>query len=267
MSAPTLDRLDRTVLELVAQGHGYRGWHELATRLSALDVPRQPDLMTVLGRLQSRGLVVRIPRQAGSDHWAVTGQGVAALRAPTPLEPVAGPLAPAEAESLARALAAGPMQVIEAIRPLIDDVPRLAAALRQILAGLPRTGAMPEGVPEGVADAARYLSESARGALARAMMDHPRPEVRRALLATWTPPRLEVQGSGWRCLPETEWDELLGRGLSDPDPEVRRHATALVFATGRADATRELLLANLRATDPLLRQLTLLALGSPTDPV
>lgn len=324
MAAPDLSLLERTVLGIVHQARGRADWHAVATRLSTLDVPRQPDVLTVLGRLQRLGLVVRVIRGQGADHWAMTARGSALVQADTgaagvaagptatPAEAAgapaetpgapaetpgapaetgaAGPLAPAEAQALARALCAGPMDTIAAIQPLMDDVPRFAAALHQLLTQVqtmqpaaPASAAAASGgasLAEGVAAAARYLPERERLLLARHMAADPRPAVRLGLFRAWAPPRADVQGTGWACLPQPDWDALLRRGLGDPEPAVREHAAALVFGTARGAAVTEELLANLdpgsapaHAAPPSpaatsharLRWYTILALGSATD--
>lgn len=84
MSQIPVTELERAVLTLLAQGHGARGWHPLATRLSSLDVPRSPGLMEVLGALSKRGLA----RRYAGDHgaWAITPVGWMALEPGSPVD-------------------------------------------------------------------------------------------------------------------------------------------------------------------------------------
>lgn len=258
-TTPVLSHLERTVLELVERGGGSASWHDIATRLSALDVERTPDPLTVLKRLQALGLVVRVHREQGSDHWAVTARGAGVVRAgPAPAAPGA-PLGGDALHGLVQALGGSTMDLVAAIRPLIDDTPRFEAALRQALTEAPA-------VAEGVAMAALYLPESHRAGMARALAEDPRPAVRQALFRAWAPPRMEVQGQAWRSLPPDAWTALLTDGLTDEEPEVREHATSLVFGTAWADNVSEHLLANLARGDARLRWRTILALGSAGDP-
>ncbi|MEZ4407117.1 MAG: hypothetical protein R3A52_11645 [Polyangiales bacterium] len=84
MSQIPVSELERAVLTLLSQGHGERGWHALATRLSSLDVPRSPDLMEVLGALAKRGLARRDGDEVGA--WTLTPVGRMALEPGTPLD-------------------------------------------------------------------------------------------------------------------------------------------------------------------------------------
>src|SRR2546421_3291213 len=85
--------LERTVLRLVRDGHGRASWHTLATQVPSHDVPLDPDIMTVLKDLQSRGLVTRALVGGGMDAWTITPAGEAVLAGQTPPP---GPLTPDE---------------------------------------------------------------------------------------------------------------------------------------------------------------------------
>ena len=85
-SVPTtrkLSELERVLLRLVDKGGGQWGWHQLASHLSRMDVPRQPDMMTVLKKLAAEGLLVRhVTEGSPNDRWDLTEEGKRAI-APT----------------------------------------------------------------------------------------------------------------------------------------------------------------------------------------
>jgi PadR family transcriptional regulator PadR len=78
-----LTELERVILQLVERGDGKWGWYKIATRLSSLDVPRDPDLMTVLKTLVVKGLVNRSTTEGSPhDQWELTESGKAAIAPP-----------------------------------------------------------------------------------------------------------------------------------------------------------------------------------------
>ncbi len=244
------------LLRLVDRGGGEAGWHELETKLARLAVPRRPGMMAMLKELETAGLVRSTARAGKSEAWALTDKGTRFL------EEAARhgwPLGPLEAETLAQALAADLPQKLAAIRPFMEDRPRLAAVLRQLLT----SGAD----PEKLAYAAQYLDEPQRVALAREWRADPRPEVRSALFRAWAPVDRDVPGRGWRSLPEDEWDAHLREGLLDPDRRVRENAAVLAYGTNRGAAVVGELLANVGAPEPALRAWAVLALGSADDAI
>jgi len=72
-----ITQLESLLIQLVAKGKGNWGWYELANALSRRDVPREPDMMTVLKKLDADGLLKRYV-QPGSprDRWELTAAGM-----------------------------------------------------------------------------------------------------------------------------------------------------------------------------------------------
>jgi len=69
--------LDLVILKLIHEGNGQWGWYQLETRLSRMEVPRSPDLMTVLKSLSSQGLIVqRLTEGSPNDRWEITEKGL-----------------------------------------------------------------------------------------------------------------------------------------------------------------------------------------------
>lgn len=77
-----LTRLELVLIQLVAKGNGNWSWYEIASHLSRLDVPREPDMMVVLKKLAAEGLLKRYV-QTGSprDRWELTSTGVLVVEA------------------------------------------------------------------------------------------------------------------------------------------------------------------------------------------
>ena len=76
-----LTNLERVILELVSKGKGKWGWYQICTRLSRMEVDRDPDPMTVLKELSSRGLVLRhVKPESPDDRWAITNAGAEVLK-------------------------------------------------------------------------------------------------------------------------------------------------------------------------------------------
>jgi hypothetical protein len=67
--------LVRAVLELVRAGGGRASWYTLGSRLPLLDVPLDPDVMTVLRELRARGWVTRTLVGGGMDAWGSPPRG------------------------------------------------------------------------------------------------------------------------------------------------------------------------------------------------
>ena len=79
---PGLSAHEQTILDLVRRGDGKWGWYQFEIRLSNIDVPRNPDLMTVLKRLADLGLVVRhLNPGSPNDRWELTEMGRSELKA------------------------------------------------------------------------------------------------------------------------------------------------------------------------------------------
>lgn len=76
-----LTMLEIVLLELISKSEGKWGWYELGQALSRRDVPREPDMMVVLKKMASMGLVKRYI-EAGSprDRWELTPEGSQILR-------------------------------------------------------------------------------------------------------------------------------------------------------------------------------------------
>ncbi|WP_413174420.1 hypothetical protein [Anabaena azotica] len=71
-----LTQLELVLLQLVSKGKGGWSWYEIANSLSRLDVPREPDMMTVLKDMKSKGLVERyIQPGSPGDRWELTPAG------------------------------------------------------------------------------------------------------------------------------------------------------------------------------------------------
>jgi PadR family transcriptional regulator PadR len=71
-----LTQLELVLLQLVFKGKGNWSWYEIASSLSRLDVPREPDMMTVLKDMKSKGLVERhIQPGSPRDRWELTPIG------------------------------------------------------------------------------------------------------------------------------------------------------------------------------------------------
>lgn len=76
-----LSELEMVLLRLVQQGGGRWGWYQLASRLSRLDVPREPDMMARLKALVEDGYLVRHTSPGSpNDRWELTEAGREALR-------------------------------------------------------------------------------------------------------------------------------------------------------------------------------------------
>ena len=77
-----LTTLERALLQIVHEGAGQWGWYQLATRLSRMDVPRVPDMLSTLKDMAGRGLVQRhVVPGSPQDRWEVTEKGFAVLKA------------------------------------------------------------------------------------------------------------------------------------------------------------------------------------------
>lgn len=75
-----LTAFELTLLQLIRAGAGKYDWYRLETRLSRMDVPRVPDMMSVLKDMIARGLVLRYVTPASPrDRWEVTEKGRALL--------------------------------------------------------------------------------------------------------------------------------------------------------------------------------------------
>jgi PadR family transcriptional regulator PadR len=71
-----LTQLELVLLKLVAKGEGNWSWYEIATSLSRLDVPREPDMMIVLKNLAAEGLLKRyVELDSPRDRWELTPAG------------------------------------------------------------------------------------------------------------------------------------------------------------------------------------------------
>lgn len=75
-----LTTCERTLLQLIRAGAGTYDWYRLETHLSRIDVPRVPDMMSVLADMVARGLVLRhVTPGSPRDRWEVTEKGRALL--------------------------------------------------------------------------------------------------------------------------------------------------------------------------------------------
>jgi hypothetical protein len=257
MSGEPLSEMDRKVLALVRQGGDRASWHWLGTRAPSLGFP-VPDIRTLLKDLARRGFLNQAQVGGGMDRWTLTPAGVAALEgeADRPVPP--GPLSARELQALAAELSQPPREATLALVKYIDDGPRLAAALRQLVAwdgGHARRASL----------ASLFLRPGDQAAFARGMMEDPRPEVRKALFEAWAPPRNEVPGQASAPPDPEALDALLRTALLDPSRDVRAAATAYAFAAGRGPGIVGELLANVEAPERDLRSWTLLALGGAGD--
>jgi hypothetical protein len=242
-----LDSVERAVLQILEPGA--LGWHEIAVRLGTLDVPRGHDLMAVLKGLRTRGFVINVRTEGGSDRWQLTDPGRALL----------APAAPQD--GLIAALRGGPSEVISRYKALLSDDAAYEAELRRLLRERPDA-------IDAVAQGLQLLPEELRARFARELWTSPAANVRRALYRVLEPLRLEVQGTGWKALPDGEWDAFVGAGLDDSDAEVRRIAAALVFSTAAGSCFVEdllLLVSRGELETPATRETVLLALGSAHD--
>ena len=71
-----LTQLELVLLQLIEKGKGQWSWYELANALSRRDVPREPDMMTVLKDLAQRELVKRyVEKESPRDRWELTSKG------------------------------------------------------------------------------------------------------------------------------------------------------------------------------------------------
>ena len=77
-----LTQLELVLLQLVERGKGQWSWYELANSLSRRDVPREPDMMTVLKKLAQQGFVKRyVEKESPRDRWELTSKGEFLLKA------------------------------------------------------------------------------------------------------------------------------------------------------------------------------------------
>lgn len=249
------DALERRLLELVQAGGGNASWHWLATRLPAPGVPLQPDMMVALRALRARGLVEHEPTGGGMDRWEITAAGTARL---DELTPTIGPLTGAQLEPLLAALRGPAQERIAALIPFLDDGALMSGVLRQVLA------ADAELAPQ-VAFGASLLPQELRPAFARELLADARASVREAVFRAWCPARMDVPGQALRVLPDADWDELLRRGLTDPEPAVRGAAAALAFASDAGGALVDELVAVLEVEPREPRFWAALALGAARD--
>ncbi|HVE87282.1 MAG TPA: hypothetical protein VND93_30710, partial [Myxococcales bacterium] len=169
-----------------------------------------------------------------------------------------GPLGAAELRALAAALSADAVTSTTALVPLINDGPRLRAALLQVVALDPANA-------RAAAGASLFLRPGDQADFAREMMEDPRPGVRAALFQAWAPPRMDVPGQAIPTLDPPALEALLRGGLLDPSREVRAAAAAYAFATGRGASVVGELMVNLEAPERELRWWTILALGGARD--
>lgn len=71
-----LTQLELVLLQLIETGQKQWSWYELANALSRREVPREPDMMTVLKNLAERGLVKRYTKkESPQDRWELTIKG------------------------------------------------------------------------------------------------------------------------------------------------------------------------------------------------
>jgi PadR family transcriptional regulator PadR len=76
-----LTQLELVLLQFVERGKGKWSWYELANALSRRDVPREPDMMTVLKNLAQQGLVKRyVEKESPRDRWELTSKGEVLLK-------------------------------------------------------------------------------------------------------------------------------------------------------------------------------------------
>jgi PadR family transcriptional regulator PadR len=76
-----LTQLELVLLQFVERGKGEWSWYELANALSRRDVPREPDMMTVLKNLAQQGLVKRyVEKESPHDRWELTSKGEVLLK-------------------------------------------------------------------------------------------------------------------------------------------------------------------------------------------
>ena len=77
-----LTQLELVLIQLVAKGNGNWSWYEIASHLSRLDVPREPDMMVVLKKLAAEGLLKReVELGSPRDRWELTSTGVRIIEA------------------------------------------------------------------------------------------------------------------------------------------------------------------------------------------
>jgi len=71
-----MSEIELIILQLVSRGEGKYSWYEIAQGLSRLDVPREPDMLSVLKKLEIEGLLTRrIEPDSPRDSWELTGEG------------------------------------------------------------------------------------------------------------------------------------------------------------------------------------------------
>lgn len=74
MEIPSL--LEQALLEAIDLGQGQFGWRGIASLLSTVSVPRDPDMMEALQVMRERGLVSReVKLDSPKDRWALTDAG------------------------------------------------------------------------------------------------------------------------------------------------------------------------------------------------
>lgn len=80
MKSTQLTQLELVLLKLVIKGKGQWSWYEIASHLSRLDVPREPDMMVVLKKMVADGFLNRYV-ESGSprDRWKITPEGIEKL--------------------------------------------------------------------------------------------------------------------------------------------------------------------------------------------
>jgi PadR family transcriptional regulator PadR len=80
MTSKKLTQLELVLLQLIQKGQGKWSWYELANALSCRDVPREPDMMEVLKKLEKKGLILReVKENSPRDAYLLTSKGINVL--------------------------------------------------------------------------------------------------------------------------------------------------------------------------------------------
>ena len=247
---------ERALMQLVREGGDQASWYWLGKRVGPRGLPLQPDMMVVLRSLKTRGLLTSRALGDGNDRWTLTPLGAAVLDGALP----PGPLPAAALLALVGGLRGDLMAAMQATNGYRSDGLRLWASLRQAVAVDPDTAM-------NAATVSMALPDTERGGFLRELAADPRPPVRAAVFAGFSPPRTEAAGDAPVPLPVAERAELLRAGLLDQDRDVRTAAAKLAFGTGRGAGLVGELIAQLDAPEAELRWWSVLALGNASDPV
>lgn len=244
-----IDLLESSLIRIVARGQGNLGWHDIGVQLSMLDVPRDRDMLATLKALAGRDLL-RERVDGNRDRWEVTDAGLAALASELP----------PELGELATVLRGDLPARVAGLRDRLDDPEVLVRQLGRLLE-------LTVGLEDGIAFAASVLPEPHRTELLVDLSRADSVATRRALFRLWAPLRFVRPGQRPIQLSDSDWEQLIRRGLQDSDREVRAMAAGLAFDTDYGAVAHAELVANAAEPKVELRRTALLALGSAADTV